>query len=180
MGVRRPFSYLSKTVIFITLVSVMAMKEHWGFEILLYMTYFVASTAVSEVFIFTSKSVRDNYTAIPGFALLNFFMSGLFVKPQSLPRWLSPWFPSVSIVRWVAQASFIDVYDGDTDTFPIFPGTNWSNYKGSLNLFGWGGKTKWYCLGMIAVSFIAFRVAALLGLSYVSFTRTGHIKSRQV
>jgi hypothetical protein len=69
------------------------------------------------------------------------------VQASSLPNWMAPWAPSFSLIRWVMQAQFINYFDGSS-VFPILPFIN--TYTQFLTLFGWGGKTKWYCLGMIA------------------------------
>lgn len=154
----------------------MLQSEKFGFFILLNIVYFIVSTAMCEAIIYGSSNVPSNYGTISAVAALNFFFSGLFVKSQSLPRWLAAWVPSCSPVRWIAQTAFINLYKGDSDTFPTFPGTNYSNYKGFLNLFGWGGKTKWYCLGMLIIMIAVFRFFGLIVMGYTAFTAPGSRK----
>jgi hypothetical protein len=79
--------------------------EKFGFACLAFMFFILASVNLSEIIIFGSPDKRVAYTSIPGLAFLNFLFSGLFIKAQSLPSWLGPWAPSISMIRWNMQVS---------------------------------------------------------------------------
>jgi len=130
---------------------------------------------LSEIVIFTSPDLRSSYVTIPAVAFLEFVTSGLFLKAGSFPNWLGPWVPSVSLIRWIMQATFICVYEGNTTAFPPFSqlGTDYSLYYGYLSLFGWGGKTKWYCFYMLLINIAIFRFGCLLASAYSAFQAKG-------
>lgn len=69
------------------------------------MTWFMclACMMIIETICYTLKDIRDVYGAIIGTALVLFLFSGLFFKADTLPRWMAPWLPSISIIRWYAQ-----------------------------------------------------------------------------
>jgi hypothetical protein len=138
----------------------------------------IAGTMLSEVVIYLSEDMRSSYISIPAMAFLEFVTSGLFLKASSFPDWLSPWVPSVSLIRWIMQACFICVYDGNTDVFPAqFPKSTYTLYTGYLNLFGWGGKTKWFCFYMLLANIAIFRFCCLLSSAYSAFQAKGTHKT---
>ena len=147
--------------------------ETFGFIILCFIALVIAGTMLSEVVIFLSEDMRSSYISIPAVAFLEFVTSGLFLKAASFPDWLSPWVPSVSLIRWIMQACFICVYDGNTDVFPPVKDTSYTLYTGYLNLFGWGGKTKWYCFYMLLANVAIFRFLCLLSSAYSAFQAKG-------
>ena len=124
----------------------------------------LAGVLICECFIYTLPDVRTAYGVIPGIGTLLFMFSGLVYKPGLLPSWLAPWLPSVSIIRWYAQALFINEYHGNDVAFPHVPGPKggYSTYEGFLNLFGWGGKTKYYCLGIVIVNLVIAKFISLM------------------
>jgi hypothetical protein len=138
----------------------------------------LAGTMLGEIVIYTSVDMRSSYVTIPAMAFLEFVTSGLFLKAGSFPEWMRGWVPSVSLIRWIMQGLFIAVYDGDTDTFPVVvPGTTYTLYTGYLNLFGWGGKTKWYCFYMILANCAIFRLGCLVTSAYSAFQAKGTHKA---
>ena len=149
--------------------------ETFGFVILSFIALVIAGTMLSEIVIFSSPDMRSSYVTIPAMAFLEFVTSGLFLKAGSFPNWLRPWVPSVSLIRWIMQATFICVYDGNTEAFPPFSalGTDYSLYDGYISLFGWGGKTKWYCFYMLLVNIAIFRFFCLLSSAYSAFQSKG-------
>lgn len=146
-----------------------------GFVILSFIALVVAGTMLSEIVIFMSADMRSSYITIPAVAFLEFVTSGLFLKAGSFPDWMSPWVTSVSLIRWIMQATFICVYSGNTEAFPPYTalGTDYSLYYGYLSLFGWGGKTKWYCFYMLLVNIAIFRFFCLLASAYSAFQAKG-------
>ncbi len=113
-------------------------------------------------------------------ASLQFVASGLILKAGSFPLWLRPWVPSMSMLRWIMQAGFIKVYNNNTDAFPPLPipGVTYTQYAGFLNLFGWGGKTEWYCIGMLVLNIIIFRFIMMLSMAYKAFKAKGTHKEK--
>ena len=122
---------------------------------------------MSEVVCYGQPDKRGCYTTIPALAFLNFMFSGLFIKPGSLPKWMGPWAPSMSFIRWAMQANFINLYK-NTSTLPTKPVNTFQQF---CILFGWGGKTKWYCFYMILIFIAVFRVASCLASGVSAKTR---------
>jgi hypothetical protein len=143
----------------------------FGFAILSFMFLILASVMLSECIVVGASDKRNCYTSIPGVAFLNFLLSGLFIKPQSLPDWMKPWAPSVSMIRWNFQAQFINVYE-NSSAFVTLP-TGFSTYTAFLRLFGWGGKTKWYCFYMLVANVFIFKFLALWAGAYAAVKRRG-------
>jgi len=152
----------------------------FGFMILCFIFVVLAGTMVSEIAVIMSDSLEAAYIAIGIVAALQFLASGLILKAGSFPTWLRPWVPSLSMLRWIMQAGFIKVYSGDTETFkPLpFPGVTYTQYNAYLNLFGWGGKTEWYCFGMLVLNVVIFRFLTFLSTAYKAFKRRGTHKEK--
>ena len=132
--------------------------EVFGFAIMSFMFLVWSSVLLSENVIFMIKDKRDCYTALTGLGFINFLFSGLFVKSAALPNWLGPWAPSLSMIRWNMQGNYISVYDG---AFPVTP-QGFSPYTLFLSLFGWGGKTKYYCFYMLLINVIIYKIVSFL------------------
>ena len=81
------------------------------------MTWFMclACTMIIESICYTLKDIRDVYGTIIGTAFMLFLFSGMFFKPSTLPGWMAPWVPSVSIIRWYAQGIVNNEFDGNTE-----------------------------------------------------------------
>lgn len=138
----------------------------------------ICGTMLSEIAIYLSESLSSGYILISILGALEFLCSGLILKSGSFPLWLRPWATSCSVLRWIMQAGFIAVYDGDQETFPMIfqainPEITYTQYTGYLNLFGWGGKTKWYCFGMIIINCMIFRFITLCVTAYDAFKAKG-------
>jgi ABC-type multidrug transport system ATPase subunit len=131
----------------------------------------IASTMVVEFVIYIAPTIRAAYLMSPAISFLQFQFSGLFLKPTLLPYWLQPWAPSVSLFRWTLQGSFINQYSGAVSLFP--PIGDYSTFDSFLSLYGWGGKSKWYCLSMIGYYIIILRILTLLGISLVTRLKQG-------
>jgi hypothetical protein len=158
---------------FVVTISHCCCADTFGFIILCFISLVVAGTMLSEVVIFLSEDMRSSYITIPAVAFLEFVTSGLFLKSGSFPEWMSPWICSVSLIRWIMQATFICVYSNDTETFPFIKDTTYTLYTGYLNLFGWGGKSQWYCLYMLLANVAIFRFLCLLSSAYSAFQAKG-------
>jgi ABC-type multidrug transport system ATPase subunit len=138
------------------------------FVIVLSGTQMVSSVA------YLLKDVRDAYSAIPGLSFLLFMFSGLVFKAQTLPAWMAPWLPSVSIIRWAAQGLMINEYEYNREAFPdLGPTQGYSTWQSFVSLFGWGGKTKWYCFNVVILNFIIFRVMSLLASISAAYSQRG-------
>mmetsp|Transcript_15971 Transcript_15971/g.35360 ORF Transcript_15971/g.35360 Transcript_15971/m.35360 type:complete len:498 (-) Transcript_15971:226-1719(-) len=151
--------------------------QTFGFVILCFTALVLSGTMLAEVVIYTSPDLRSSYVSIPAAAFLQFVTSGLFLKAQSFPSWMGPWVPSLSMIRWIMQATFIAIYEGDRENFPLIGGTDYSQYTGFLNLFGWGGKSKWYCLSMICIYMAVLRFFTLLTSAFSAFNAKGTHKA---
>ena len=166
------------TIVFIFLHTFPA--DTFGFMILCFIFVVLAGTMVSEIAVIMSDSLEAAYIAIGVVAALQFLASGLILKAGSFPTWLRPWVPSLSMLRWIMQAGFIKVYNGNTEAFPAlpFPGVSYTQYNAYLNLFGWGGKTEWYCFGMLVLNVVIFRFLTFLSTAYKAFKRRGTHKEK--
>jgi hypothetical protein len=142
--------------------------------VLLFIVTVLCSTVLSEIAIYSSDSLSASYIAISIYAGLAFLCSGLILKSGSFPLWMRPWATSLSMLRWTMQAGFINIYNDNLDAFPmIFPKSTYTQYFGYLSLFGWGGKTEWYCLGMIVINILIFRAISLAAQAYSAFKARG-------
>lgn len=146
----------------------------FGFIVLSFIAVVLAGTMLSEIAIYWSDNLSASYISIAVAAGLEFLTSGLMLKAGSFPRWMRGWVPSISALRWIMQGGFICVYDNNLEAFPMkFPNSTYTQYYGYLSLFGWGGKTKWYCLGMIFVNILVFRFLCLVSSAYSAFRAKG-------
>ena len=98
----------------------------------------VGSTMMSEAIVFAVPDIRAAYILIPAVTFIQFMFSGLFLKAASLPQWLAPFAPSISLIRWTMQGNFINQFEFNTTIFPSI--NTYSFYDAFLTLFGWGGK----------------------------------------
>jgi hypothetical protein len=129
----------------------------YGFGLLVFISSTVTGTILSECICFSQSSRRGCYTTIPAIGTLNFMFSGTFIKPGSLEKWMQYWAPSISFYRWAVQANVINVYQNDTEALAQEPINIYAEF---LSLFGWGGKTKWYCLYMVLAFIAIFRTVS--------------------
>lgn len=134
----------------------------------------LVGTILSEIAIYCSDTLAGSYILISIFGGLEFLCSGLILKAGSFPLWMRPWVPSLSVLRWIMQSGFICVYKDNLKVFGmIFPNTSYTQYNGYLSLFGWGGKTRWYCFGMIVINLMVFRFLSLCVSAYSAFNARG-------
>jgi len=127
------------------------------------MTWLSAMTAtfLVETIVHILPDIRHAYSFIPGMSIMLFLFSGMIFKPDTLPNWMQPWLPSVSVIRWMAQGIVINEFGTNDDIFPVTP-TGFSLWDNYLSIFGWGGKTKWYCLRIMLLNMGIYRVVHLL------------------
>ena len=121
----------------------------------------MAAMFLVETIVYVLPDVRSAYGFIPMLAIVLFMFSGLIFKPSTLPHYLAPYIPSVSIIRWIAQATVLNEFDNNDDVFPVTP-TGYSAWESYLNMFGWGGKTKWYCFNVLILNIAIYRTVTLL------------------
>ena len=133
----------------------------------------LGGTVMAEAVVVLSPTLRSAYLTIPALSFFQFAFSGLFLKPVLLPAWLAPWAPSVSIIRWAMQAEFINQFQGSTVPPFMLVTPNYSAFNAFLSLFGWGGKTKWYCFYMVLVVVGVFSAAKLLAMGLSSSLSRG-------
>lgn len=133
-----------------------------------------------ESIVLTLPDVRSAYTAIPALGFMLFFFSGIVIKPSTLPDWLASWLPSVSLVRWMTQALVINEYEVNRDAFPEVGPNKYSTYAAYLNLFGWGGKTKSYCLQILVLNMFLYKIFNLFMTVYTATSQRGKRNLRKV
>lgn len=98
----------------------------------------LAFTMLVEVVVSTLPDLRSSYGSVLSIALVLFIFSGLIFKPDILPFYLSPWLPSISIIRWFAQGIIINEFEDNSEAFPPIPFLGGeSAYPLYLNMFGW-------------------------------------------
>eukprot|EP01039_Chlorochromonas_danica_P008620 gene8620-9499_t len=153
-------------------------NEIYCFALLCYITFVETSVAMAEFIVFSSDTKRHFYERITLLAFFNVLLSGLLVKASTMPVWIAPWAPSISMVRWSMQANFLNLYE-NSDVFPTLP-SGYSPYIGFLNLYGWGGKTKWYCWGMLCIILLACKFLALWMSGSSAMARKGGAHYRQI
>ena len=142
-----------------------------GYYILMSIFTTMASTMMVEFIIYIAPSIRAAYLMVPAVSFVQFMFCGLFLKPSLLPEWMQPWAPSISLFRWTLQGSFLNQFNGNYDLFPDVGKT--STFDFFCSLYGWGGKTKWYCFQMVIIIIFIVRLLTLLGTSFVSRIRRG-------
>ena len=147
--------------------------------LLVFIAAVLCCTMLAEIAIYQSETLAAAYILISVLGGLEFLCSGLILKAGSFPDWLGPWVPSISLLRWIMQGGFIRVYNNNTDAFPpLFPFSTYTQYTGYLDLFGWGGKTEWYCFWMIVINIAVFRIGCLVVSAYVAFKAKGTHKMK--
>ena len=144
--------------------------REWFFYLAL-VFFSIAGHMAIETLCMWLPSLRDVYLTSPGVCFVSFFLSGVPIKSSTLPRWVAPWGPSLSIVRWFGQAVSINDFANDLYLFPLVPPEPLGNiqmntYKNFLHFLGWGGKNKWYCFWMIAI-FLCVIKTLQLGILFV-------------
>jgi hypothetical protein len=134
----------------------------------------VTATILAQSIVMILPDIRSAYSAIPVLCMIFFMFSGIIFKPECLPRWLAPWLPSISAIRWIAQGMTLNEFGTNDDVFatiPLFGG--YSTWEAYLNLFGWGGKSKYLCTYYLLINMAIFRVVQLLGACYVTISQKG-------
>ena len=161
----------------ITVHEMLELNESSNSSRFFYLSYLIivlSGTQMVSTIAYTISDVRDAYSAIPGISFMLFMFSGLVFKASTLPRWLAPWLPSVSIIRWAAQGLCINEFAYNRIAFPeIGPRREYSTYRDYISLFGWGGKTKWYCLEIVFYNFLIFRFLSLLASIVAAYKQRG-------
>lgn len=143
-------------------------SEREGFAILSFMFIVFVSCLLAEIVVSLAPDRRSVYLGITSLGFSNFCFSGLFIKAQSLPFWMRPWVPSLSMIRWNMQGLFISTFDGNTRAM-VIPQV----YTSILTLFGWGGKTKWYCFYMLLANVLVYKVVGFWTSGYSAVMRKG-------
>jgi hypothetical protein len=125
----------------------------FGFATLCYLVFMTVCVTSAEIIIHVAPDLLQVYLMLSSLAFVNFAFSGLFIKFQSLPGWMAAWVPSLSMIRWNMQANFLNVYE---NAFPS-SSAGFSPLNIILVLFGWGGKTKWFCLQCMVVLICVYK-----------------------
>jgi len=138
----------------------------YGVILVLFIFVVICATMIVEVQVNLTNNVPVTHFAVIALAAVQFMIGGLFLKAGSFRHWLEPWITSLSVIRWVMQAGFVKMYAGNTTIFPPrFPNApTYTLYNGYLNLFGWGGKTARYCIGMLIINALCWRA-----ITFVTF-----------
>lgn len=142
--------------------------QYFLFFILSETLMMLSGLAMCELVIYSSGPIRDAYTGVPAAAFFQFLFSGLFLKPQSFPVWMKGWMPAFSFIRWNMQGQFLNTYTHQAvpgGLFTIFP-SGYSFYSAFLNLFGWNGRTRWFCAKVLVINVLVYRVIGYLYTLY--------------
>eukprot|EP00605_Chrysophyceae_sp_TOSAG23-4_P002784 GSChrysophyteH1.ASY1.ANO1.3068.1 assembled CDS len=142
-----------------------------GYFIAITVVTTVASTMIVEMLIYAAPTIRAAYLVVPAVSFVQFMFCGLFLKPSLLPDWIQPWSPSISLFRWALQGSFLNQFSGNLELFPLVGGM--STFDFFLSLYGWGGKSKWYCFSMVCVMIAFVRIITLIITSFLSRIKKG-------
>ncbi len=149
-------------------------EDQFGYAIAAFMVFMLVCHGLAECVISIAPNLVQAYISLTGLSFTNFLFSGLFLKFQSLPNWMGPWVPSLSMIRWNLQGNFINIYQ---DAFPATK-TGFSPYAILLRLFGWGGKTKWFCFQCLIVLFCVYRGVNFFTCGVSAILRKGGRKMR--
>jgi hypothetical protein len=141
-----------------------------GFYLLALLIHSFCASAISEFLIYNSPDLRTAYALLPSFGFILFFFSSLMIKPSTYPRWMAPWLPSVSEIRWVVQAMTVNEF---SDNENMYTNNRYSTFEKLMSLFGWGGKTKWECLQCACYNAIVFEALVLWVLFKKSYSQRG-------
>jgi hypothetical protein len=85
-----------------------------GFAVMCFMFMVLVSCMLTEIVVSLAPDRRSVYLGITSLGFTNFCFSGLFIKSQSLPHWMAPWVPSLSMIRWNMQSNYINVFENNT------------------------------------------------------------------
>jgi len=158
------------------MINIDSSREILEFAVLMNVCVVLAGATLQEAIVYFSKDIRFAYLALALVFLVFFMFSGLFIKAASLPHWLGH-ITSISAIRWAMQGGWINLYQNNSNQFPTV-GTA-DTFTIFLTIFGWGGKSKYYCVGMIVIMVVVFRVAALICAGISSTAQKGGRKFRK-
>jgi ABC-type multidrug transport system ATPase subunit len=156
------------TVVVWSLTDQPTRSEVQGFAVLSFMFMVWVSSLLTEIVVSLAEDRRSVYLGITSLGFTNFCFSGLFVKAQTLPHWMRPWVPSLSMIRWNMQGVFIDAFQDNARAIPAKV-----VFTGILNLFGWGGKTMWYCFYMLLANILVYKVVSFWTSGFSAVMRRG-------
>ena len=155
-------------------------SDRYEFYLLIVATLCVISGILSEIVVYTSSTIRQAYVNFPVALFLLFYFSSIPVKPSTYVYWMRSWVPSVSVFRWTIQATIINEFEDD----PIFLALQCNpfnptmcqtinTYPNYLSVFGFGGKTRGFCYGIMFLNLVIFRLISLLALRWTSHSNRG-------
>ncbi len=78
--------------------------------------------------------------------------------------------PSFSILRWTTQASVLNEFDHSSFVSNAYI----DGYQMFLSMFGWGGKSKWYCMWIVVLQLVIFKFLALFAISRSASKQIGN------
>jgi len=122
-------------------------------------------------------NIRTAYQLIPAVIFLNFAFSGIFVKTPTLPLG-SKWLPVISLFRWTVEAQSINMFEADTALVCVDQ-FYFCTYEAFMTIFGWSTNSKSYCLWVIIINLVAYRVAILLAQMFKTFAQRGRRQFRE-
>jgi hypothetical protein len=109
-------------------------------RVMMTIIYYSAYIHIHFINIFPpSFSSPSSPSPLLALGFLQFFFSGIPCKSSSQPDWIKSWVSSCSLIRWGLQASAINEFENDTETFPYVTALKIDPYEEYLNTFGWGG-----------------------------------------
>lgn len=85
------------------LIVMMLSADIFGYFIVSIMFTVLSGLMLCEALIAVSSTPREVYVSYSGVVAVQFLFSGLLIKSSTMPDWLSPWVPSISVIRWAMQ-----------------------------------------------------------------------------
>ena len=142
-----------------------------GYFIAINVLALIGGLMLTETVVYAAQDIRGAYLTTPALIGLQFVFSGLFIKLNSLPGWLSPWVESCSIIRWMLEGNFINQFENNKTLFVDIG--FYSTYDAFLTLFGWGSQSKWLCFNNMFYFIFVFKMTALIANGVATMFQRG-------
>ena len=148
-------------------------SDRFIFYLLIVSTLCIIGVEITDIVIYSSPTIRQAYLNFPIVIFILFYFSNFPVKPETYVYWMSPWVPSMSVFRWILQTTVLNEFEGDTETFPYVVQLGFDPWKYYKSIFGFGGKTRGYCYGIVLVNAIIYKVFSLIAIRFSSHRYRG-------
>jgi len=154
-------------------------SDRYEFYLLIVSTLCVIGGILTEIVVFTAPTIRLAYVNFPVVVFFLFYFSSIPVKPSTYVYWMKSWVPSVSVFRWTLQAQILNEFEGDniflvTQMNPVTrQSVTVDTFGMYLTTFGFGGKTREFCYGIVFLNLVIFRIISLIALRVSSHRHRG-------